>query len=215
MSSKTMESVSRPIDALLAGYATGMLSAPLSTLVASHLSISSSNRSYVAALESLCGVVLSETKGKPLSRREACLEAIFASDEAVAAEKASPVDDPVLPAPLAAFLGHGLDQVSWRTVMPGLKEYRFGDDASLLWISAGRRMPNHTHEGTETTLVLKGSFSDSTGRYARGDIAIGDEELDHRPVAGSEEDCICFVVNDAPLRLTGPVGRFIELFRRH
>ena len=55
----------------------------------------------------------------------------------------------------------------------------------------------------------------ATGRYARGDLAIADSALDHQPVADSGEDCICFAVTDAPLRLTGPVGRIVErLFRR-
>jgi putative transcriptional regulator len=215
MSSVETDTGSRPVDALLAGYALGTLSRPLSVLVESHLCLNTVNRGYVAALEALCGVVLSETTGKPLSKRDERLAAIFALDDRDAAPPIPMIVDPVLPSPLARFIGHGLDRVSWKSVMPGLKEHRLSDEASLLWIGAGRRMPNHTHEGTEATLVLKGSFSDLTGEYLRGDIAIGDEDLDHRPIAGTAEDCICFVVNDAPLRLTGPVGRFIELFRRH
>lgn len=215
MTSVEIDSGSRPVDALLAGYALGTLSRPLNVLVESHLCLSTANRDYVAALEALCGVVMSETSGKPLSRRDERLASIFALDDHEPAPVVQAANDPILPAPLFRLIGHGLDRVSWKSVMPGLKEHRLGDEASLLWIGAGRRMPNHTHEGTEATLVLKGSFSDLTGEYQRGDIAIGDEDLDHRPIAGAAEDCICFVVNDAPLRLTGPVGRFIELFRRH
>jgi putative transcriptional regulator len=48
------------------------------------------------------------------------------------------------------------------------------------------------------------------GHYRRGDIAIADQEVDHRPVADREEDCICFAVTDAPIRLTGPVGRLLQ-----
>ncbi len=215
MASMKSETGERPLDALLAGYATGSLSPTLSTLVECHLAINPANVNYVAALEALCGVVLTETPGKPLTNRDEKLAAIFAMDAIEDKPRARPISDPVLPAPLTRMIGHGLDKVVWKSVMPGLKAYRISDEASRLWIAAGRKMPNHTHEGTEATLVLKGSFSDLTGEYRRGDIAIGDEDLDHRPIAGSQEDCICFVVNDAPLRLTGPVGRFIEMFRKH
>ena len=80
----------------------------------------------------------------------------------------------------------------------------------MLWVGAGRRIPSHTHDGSEITLVLKGAFADVTGRYGRGDIAIAEADLDHRPMTDENEDCICFAVTDAPLRLTGPVGRILD-----
>jgi putative transcriptional regulator len=68
----------------------------------------------------------------------------------------------------------------------------------------------------EVTLVLKGAFCDTTGRYARGDIAIAEADLDHMPMTEEGEDCLCFVVTDAPLHLTGPVGRILDrFFGRH
>jgi putative transcriptional regulator len=85
-------------------------------------------------------------------------------------------------------------------------------EASLLWIGGGRRMPSHTHEGSEVTLVLKGAFSDVTGHYGRGDIAIAEADLDHRPMTGEGDECICFAVTDAPLHLTGPVGWILDRF---
>ncbi len=48
------------------------------------------------------------------------------------------------------------------------------------------------------------------GRYARGDIAIADGAIDHSPVVDSDEECICFAVTDAPLVLTGPLGRVVQ-----
>jgi putative transcriptional regulator len=127
----------------------------------------------------------------------------------------APRDD-IFPAPIADLVGGGLESVRWKSVLPGLKESKFrsvGDaEVSLLWIKPGRVMPSHTHDGTEVTLVLKGGFTDSSGHYGRGDIAIADGDVDHRPRADEGEDCICFVVNDAPLRLTGRVGRLIQRF---
>jgi putative transcriptional regulator len=39
--------------------------------------------------------------------------------------------------------------------------------------------------------------------------------VNHTPVADDDEDCICFAVTDAPLRLTGPVGRIVQSFFKH
>jgi putative transcriptional regulator len=73
----------------------------------------------------------------------------------------------------------------------------------------------HTHDGMEVTLVLSGAFSDKTGRFARGDIEIGDDELDHQPIVETGQDCVCFVVADGALRLTGPFGRWIDRLQSH
>jgi putative transcriptional regulator len=82
----------------------------------------------------------------------------------------------------------------------------------LLWIKAGAKVPTHTHGGREYTLVLQGSFSDESGRFGRGDVEVADAEVTHKPVAGSECDCICLAVTDAPLRMTGPIGRILNYF---
>ena len=51
-----------------------------------------------------------------------------------------------------------------------------------------------------------------TGHYARGDIALAEADLDHKPMTDAGEDCICFAVTDAPLHLTGPFGRLLDRF---
>jgi putative transcriptional regulator len=62
--------------------------------------------------------------------------------------------------------------------------------------------------------VLEGGFSDILGSYERGDITINDSSVDHQPVADDDGDCICFAVTDAPLRLTGRIGRLFNPFIR-
>jgi putative transcriptional regulator len=76
-------------------------------------------------------------------------------------------------------------------------------------------MPSHTHPGMEATLVLKGSFADATGYYGRGDLAVVDSDVDHKPVAGADEDCICFAVSEGPVKLTGPIARLFQKLIRH
>ena len=203
------------LNALLAGYAAGQLPAPLHGLIAAHLMMKPDNRGFVEAMEVLHSDAIVAAEPAPLSRRDEMLNRIFAQPVDVPKERISNADD-VVPEPIAAIVGSDLSKLKWRTRLPGLKEYALKDpsgcEASLLWIKAGRTMPSHTHEGTEITLVLKGAFSDGSQHYARGDIAIADGDVNHRPKADQDEDCICFVVNDAPLRLTGPFGRIFQNF---
>ena len=207
---QTSEAPFRPLDALLAGYCAGALEPATHALVASHLILKPENRPFVAALEQLAAGGMETLDPRPLPERDRRLAAIF---ESPAPRLPEPVSA-TLPAPIARIVGKDVRSLAWRSKLPGVREYRIGangrGEASLLWIRGGRRMPSHTHEGSEITLVLSGAFSDVTGRYARGDIAIAEADLDHRPMTDAGEDCLCFAVTDAPLHLTGPVGRLLE-----
>ena len=211
-------SSARPLDALLGDYAAGTLSQALHVLVSAHVDMSSSSRQFVEDLEALCGNEMAAQPHVPVASRDQMLSRIFNQLEDVAGEPGDEPADSVLSPALRHHVGMSLAQVPWRTVLPGVKEHLVSDkdgvEARLYWIKAGRKLPSHTHGGQEFTLVLRGGFSDASGHYGRGDIAIADEDVDHKPVADFDEDCICFAVTDAPLKLTGPVGKVIQgLFR--
>lgn len=198
------------MDALLARYVAGRLPLPANVLVESHLQIKPDNRALVRGLEAIGGNILEGEEAIELKDRENALEAVFHSKPpAEARQDATP--GKVFPAALRDFTGFDADNVPWRSKLPGFRECDLGEfdgcNASLLWIKPGRAMPSHTHEGTELTIVLDGAFCDETGRYGRGDISVADQSVDHRPVAEEGRPCICFAVTDAPLRLTGSLGR--------
>lgn len=207
------------LNALLADYAAGHLNPALHSLVAAHLEMKPDNRSFVSSLEVVHARALEDVAPVELSNRQAMLDRIFAAGDRQAAG-AVRKPSASLPEALYAYVGRDLEDVKWRSVLPGLKEFRISDkgsetEASLLWIRSGRRMPAHTHDGQEVTLVLKGAFTDTMGHYGRGDISIADGDIDHRPRADDSGDCICFAVTDAPLRLTGPIGRLLQRFTGH
>ena len=216
MTRETVGSESRgeAVDALLAAYGAGSLDPSLHALVASHLILKPDSRRFVSALEDLAGGELNQMAPEPLSRRDERLAAIFALEPAPRAPAPLVAGSDILPAPLRSYLGRNLNDIRWRNKLPGVKEFRIEEkgrgDASLLWVRAGRRMPSHTHEGSEITLVLQGGFADVTGHYGRGDIAIAEADLDHKPVSDEGDDCLCFAVTDAPLHLTGPFGRLLD-----
>ncbi len=203
------------LDGLMARYVAGALPEPARVLVAAHLVIRPERRGFVDALECAAGDSLERCEPSLLSNRGQRLEAIFNSAPLISTEVPARGDG-VLPAILRDFIGFDADTIPWKTKMPGYREFSLGEidgcEASMLWIKAGRKMPSHTHEGSELTLVLDGAFRDANGRYGRGDISLADEHVDHRPIAEEERACICFAVTDAPLRLTGSYRQFFSDF---
>jgi putative transcriptional regulator len=204
------------VDALLADYAAGALRSPMSVLIEAHLELSPDNRRFVHDLEAVGGMLLDEAPPVAIADRDARLAAILA-DEAPAEPiraRPRPPADPVLPVALRRFIGRPFSEIAWKSRLPGLKECHLDSkegEASLLWIRAGQAMPSHTHTGLEAVLVLKGGFADINGHYERGDVAVADESTDHKPVADDHgEDCICFVVEEGHVRLTGLLGRIFQ-----
>ncbi len=210
------------MDALLADYSAGKLPVILHALVASHLTLKPENRNFVRVMEAVAGDAMMASHVAALTDRDAMLEAIFSASHAgaeIKRETGKPVSPDVVPEPLVPLVGRDMSAIRWQRQLPGFRRAKVsnadGLEAALLWIKAGRRMPSHSHDGSEITLVLQGAFRDESGRYGRGDIAIADHEVDHRPVAEDGEDCICLAVTDAPLRLTGPIGKIFSRLMGH
>ena len=62
--------------------------------------------------------------------------------------------------------------------------------------------------------VLAGGYKDAGKQFARGDFDVKEVTDHHRPVADEGGECIGLLVLDAPVRLTGPVGRLLNPFLR-
>lgn len=182
----------RRFETLLAAFAAGTLAEPFAVLVASHRQIKADDRLPAALAEAL-------RPRAPISVLNE-LEAL-------------------MPLALRAYVARHLGAPRWRTILPGIRQCRIPSDAradaSFLRCRPGSAIPAHTHAGLEAVLVLQGAFSDAHGHYVRGDIAVADPTIDHRPVADPAEECIIFIVQEAQVKLTGPFGRLIQrVFRR-
>jgi putative transcriptional regulator len=214
-----------PSQERLLDYASGALREPLALLVATHLALCPACRREIAALEAVGGALLDELPPEPvaddsLAHVLARLDRPEAPDRpsGQAGEPDPAAAGPVLPQPLRGYVGGSLDRLAWRRLGP-IAEARLLPDfdqltTRLLRVGPGAAIPDHEHSGSELTLVLQGGFSDVTGHYLRGDVAEADSTLDHRPVADDGEECVCLVVTDGPLRLTGPLGRLLNPFIR-
>ncbi|PYG28779.1 ChrR family anti-sigma-E factor [Pelagimonas varians] len=201
-------------DAMIAAYASGNLPHQFAMVVASHISLCAECRAALGAHQAAGGAVLESTSSVALS---ANLKTNLMSllDEPTVPE---PVYDAkgIYPGPIMqALKGKPL---RWKKLGMGVRQSLLSESESgstrLLYIPAGQAVPDHTHNGLELTLVLQGSFSDETGRFGVGDVEIGDQDLEHTPVADAGDACICLAATDAPLQFKAFLPRLLQpLFR--
>ena len=207
------------LDALLLDYATGALSLPLEVLVETHLAMNEESAKTMNMLMKLGGVLLEDSD--PVSLSEGALENVLKAMEqdegkqSDTSKRKIDTDSALLPRPIADYLPDRNDS-AWRRIGIGLFECDvvFDNDqgqAKFYRISPGTSIPSHTHTGTEVTLVLQGGFTDETGNYGAGDIAVQEEGGEHKPVADNDGECVVFAVNQGDIRLTGPIGRVLNL----
>jgi putative transcriptional regulator len=213
-SGSTRVGVAEPsVDALLAAYAAGSLSEPLAVLVAAHLQMKPENRAYVAALEAAGGAHIDTIAPVPLSGRDRRLDSIYAAPQRETPTSGTPnvPSGKLLPPILDAYAGRAFEACKWRWLGLGLRRCVLRKDAgcevSFLRCRAGKNLPAHTHDGLEATLVLAGGYSDAFGHYRPGDMAVADENVEHRPLADRDGECLVFLVLEGSMRMTGPVGR--------
>ena len=201
-------------DDLLRAYASGGLPYSFSVLIAAHISLCDECRAQCEAEELVAGALLEQEQAVSLSSgaRERLLQALPNPPAEPAPLRASGI----FPAPVMAALNGRPPR--WRMLGGGIRQQILCDDRDgslrLLYIPAGRAVPEHGHGGLELTLVLQGSFSDSLGRFGRGDVEYAHDDVDHQPVAEPGEDCICLAATDAPLRFRAWLPRLLQpLFR--
>ena len=203
-------------DALLMGYSAGTLPEAFNLVVATHISLCDDCRARMESFDSVGGSVLDGCDSATL--RDDCLDATLAMIAAKPVDRSRPVGRPsgIFPGPLRDYVGGDLDSVRWKKLGGGVSQYLLDTsrDATvrLLHIPAGKAVPDHGHRGMELTLVLQGAFLDGNDRFARGDIEIADESLDHTPVADLGEDCICLAATDARLRFNKLIPRIAQPF---
>jgi len=206
-------------DEFLMAYAAGILPEAFGVVVAAHVSLSDDSRARLGAYDSVGGAVLDAVD--PVNVDGGSLAATLAriKGHAPTPRTVSPRrDHGILPDAVQRYVGGDIDAVAWRSVGRGVKQAILPtrDEAKvrLLYIPSGMAMPDHSHGGTEMTLVLQGAYRDSDGAYKRGDIEVADEDVQHTPVAFGPEDCICLTATDARLRFTSVLPRLAQPFLR-
>ena len=200
-------------DNMLDAYRAGTLPQAFGVVVAAHMSLCDQCRARQEAEDMIGGALLLGTEGANLRGD--------ARERMMAALDAPPPKPPLRasgPFPSAVMHELGGKPPRWRMLGGGIRQQLLTADSQgslrLLYIPPGKAVPEHGHQGQELTLVLQGSFSDSAGAFHRGDVEVAHDEIDHQPVAGPGEPCICLAATDAPLRFRALIPRLLQpIFR--
>ena len=215
-----------PDQNMLAEYVTGSLDFSTAMSVSAHLSYCEKCRSTVKTLEAIGGSLLEQQEIDGIEVNDDCFDAIMKridqepSPHSHQFEQLPINDDDVsnqsdLPDIVKKLIPNQSTPVKWTRIglslhTANLESLDDQHQISLHRIQAGSSVFEHDHNGEEVTLVLKGSFSDEDGMYQQGDFIVKKPGEVHRPMAAKNEDCVCLVVQAAPVKFTGFFTRYLN-----
>ena len=204
---------------MIADFAAGTTSPAISLLMAAHLTKSPEGRARLDAFEDTCGVFLKEQPSAKMDADsfDAVMALIDDSDgaDAVVTHAVQEIDSACpLPRPVLDRVGMAFDEIPWKFRLPGVSVYDIeesGDQkVTLMRAKPGASVPQHTHNGTELTLVLQGTMLDDGIEYHAGDVAVNTEDDDHRPRILGDQVCYCLIVQQGDLHFTGRFSRILN-----
>jgi putative transcriptional regulator len=209
-------------DATLMSMAAGALPEALATVAAAHIDSCPACRKRLNELDMLGGALLEDVTPVPLSDGLTERMAAHFREDNVRSFPGSRVRarstqaDGEVPKPLQKLIGSSLDDLNWRWLAPGVRQYSIdmpGESRGslrLLRIKAGMRIPEHGHGGSELTLILRGAYHDRFGRFGPGDVADLDEDSEHEPRVDKDGECICVVATEQASRFKGLFSRVLQ-----
>ena len=198
-------------------YALGTLSPAKHVMLACQSEISEAVAERVAFQEEIAASLIQEGEAQGLS--PLFMGNVLASlppQEGVSSSANE--QDGLAPKSLRHMLGHGLKDMKWKSLVPGVAVHDIlgnrktvnGDRLYLLKAKGGMRMPDHGHNGEEWTLILTGSYCVGEKRFTRGDMHIEGEDEIHAPHIDEGEDCICLVMTQGPLKMQGWLPKVVQ-----
>jgi len=217
-----------PSSELLNQFVQGELAAGKSIVVSAHMELCESCSAKAKELQALA--VSSWVDPSSAMQSDQTSEADYVNMVAGIVTssqiKSAPIEDLVevdidvldhsikLPKVLAKAASQGL---KWKKVAGGISEAQLFIDnetqCEFIYMAPGGKVPVHTHQGSESTLVLDGSFEDELGEYKTSDFIIRDAQHNHQP--RSKEGCLCFSVLDSPLQFTEGLARLMNPLNRY
>lgn len=216
-----------PDSRFLTDFASANLSLAEAVCVSAHLEFCDKCRGHVQQLKEVGAHLLSHIEPVELEvdsfERTMSRLAHGAQPQAAAApvDSDSSVDEACasmfLPRVVRRLSSGGLDKLRWAQFGHALRIAPLpiaGErkETSIYDIKAGCQMPEHEHRGEEITVLLQGSFSDADGSYSRGDFLVRNAGEAHQPTATQDDDCICLVCLERPVRAKAWFYRLAEPF---
>jgi putative transcriptional regulator len=200
---------------LYSDYAAGQLDPAFALLLETQSMLRRDVRGALAASEAVSGFMLETAEPVQMSagagaRALELIDALESEDSAAAAELPADAELTRLPMPLRDTALEAFDAAGWQATAPGIRRMKLDVgselEIELYRIQPSARVPRHSHCGMEFTLVVTGGFSDETGSYGPGDLAVKGTDDTHQPIGDTGEVCFALAVRDAGLQFTGIMG---------
>lgn len=196
----------------------GSMPEAFAAVMAAHIDVCPQCREELAVMEDIGVALFKNMSPAPMTREAPVMAVRRAEADPEGAVRAKSVCAGDMPQPLRSVAGDYLDDIAWKRLAPGLMHYQFPlskpsiGDLRLIKVAPGMALPEHGHGGSELTLVVRGSYSDKTGRYGVGDLADLDDSIEHQPIADAIEGCICLIASDHKIRFKSVLARLMQPF---
>ena len=173
------------------------------------------NRLLNSAMNEVGGYFLNKTEEIPLSNN--LWDRVLDQTKNVKSpSKISDEYDPLLsqlPITLRSHLKN--NEVKWKSFkdvkVASLLPKENNEKLELIHVMPGAKIPQHTHEGNESFLVLHGSYSDEYGSYKQGSVQVRSDDHDHTPVGHAQTGCIGLAYTHGKIKFSGKFGKLLNL----
>ena len=173
------------------------------------------NRLLNSAMNEVGGYFLNKTEGTPLSNN--LWDRVLDQTKNVKSpSKISDEYDPLLsqlPITLRSHLKN--NEVKWKSFkdvkVASLLPKENNEKLELIHVMPGAKIPQHTHEGNESFLVLHGSYSDEYGSYKQGSVQVRSDDHDHTPVGHAQTGCIGLAYTHGKIKFSGKFGKLLNI----
>ena len=130
--------------------------------------------------------------------------------------KISDEHDPLLSQLPITLRGHlKNNEVKWKSFkdvkVASLLPKENNEKLELIHVMPGAKIPQHTHEGNESFLVLHGSYSDEYGSYKQGSVQVRSDDHDHTPVGHAQTGCIGLAYTHGKIKFSGKFGKLLNI----
>ena len=173
------------------------------------------NRLLNSAMNEVGGYFLNRTEETPLSNN--LWDRVLDQTKSVnSPSKISDEHDPLLsqlPITLRSHLKN--NEVKWKSFkdvkVASLLPKENNEKLELIHVMPGAKIPQHTHEGNESFLVLHGSYSDEYGSYKQGSVQVRSDDHDHTPVGHAQTGCIGLAYTHGKIKFSGKFGKLLNI----
>ena len=173
------------------------------------------NRLLNSAMNEVGGYFLNRTEETPVSIN--LWDRVLDQTKNVKSpSKISDEHDPLLsqlPITLRSHLKN--NEVKWKSFkdvkVASLLPKENNEKLELIHVMPGAKIPQHTHEGNESFLVLHGSYSDEYGSYKQGSVQVRSDDHDHTPVGHAQTGCIGLAYTHGKIKFSGKFGKLLNI----